>query len=264
MVPAYFNNAQRHSMQDTGILVGLHVECVIKEPMAIAHKVDIDVDIDINVGGGDNEKNILVFDLCGGTFDVTLLAIDNGIFEVLATNGDTRLGGSDVDCNVMEQIPPWVQSPCFDGIEMTTTTMTASRGRSSPSRSSRSALAAPWLRDDCRRADRRRSCPGHDRLVLTGSQLRRLRCRCQEGEACPIAARAQLKQRRHHRLVLDGAPCMRHGRCRLHVHVLFQWHQQLCCVWSHLSDISKHRARRDEMSCIHGGTKRDSGVLGVD
>ena len=95
-VPAYFNDAQRHSTRDAGVIAGLHVERIINEPTAAAIAYGID---EANDTGG--EQNILVFDLGGGTFDVTLLAIDQGVFEVLATNGDTHLGGSDFDQSVM-------------------------------------------------------------------------------------------------------------------------------------------------------------------
>lgn len=122
-VPAYFNDAQRQAtkvririldactlcfchvffislfslifrLQDAGTIAGLQVERIINEPTAAAIAYGMD-----KTGG---EKNVLVFDLGGGTFDVTLLTIDNGVFEVLATNGDTHLGGEDFDQRVMQ------------------------------------------------------------------------------------------------------------------------------------------------------------------
>ena len=96
-VPAYFNDAQRHSTRDAGVIAGLHVERIINEPTAAAIAYGMD---EANDTGG--EQNVLVFDLGGGTFDVTLLTIDQGVFEVLATNGDTHLGGSDFDQSVMQ------------------------------------------------------------------------------------------------------------------------------------------------------------------
>jgi len=93
-VPAYFNDAQRQATKDAGTISGMNVQRVINEPTAAGIAYGLD-----KTGG---ESNILVFDLGGGTFDVTLLAIDNGIFEVLATNGDTHLGGEDFDQRVME------------------------------------------------------------------------------------------------------------------------------------------------------------------
>merc|ERR1711968_282145 len=93
-VPAYFNDAQRQATKDAGTISGMSVERIINEPTAAAIAYGLD-----KKGG---EKNILVFDLGGGTFDVTLLTIDNGVFEVLATNGDTHLGGEDFDQRVMQ------------------------------------------------------------------------------------------------------------------------------------------------------------------
>merc|ERR1711968_225106 len=92
-VPAYFNDAQRQATKDAGTISGMTVQRIINEPTAAAIAYGLD-----KKGG---EKNILVFDLGGGTFDVTLLTIDNGVFEVLSTNGDTHLGGEDFDQRVM-------------------------------------------------------------------------------------------------------------------------------------------------------------------
>merc|ERR1712233_130800 len=93
-VPAYFNDAQRQATKDAGTIAGLTVMRIINEPTAAAIAYGMDKK--------DGEKNVLVFDLGGGTFDVSLLTIDNGVFEVVATNGDTHLGGEDFDQRVME------------------------------------------------------------------------------------------------------------------------------------------------------------------
>merc|ERR1712168_611731 len=93
-VPAYFNDAQRQATKDAGVIAGLVVMRIINEPTAAAIAYGIDKK--------DGEKNILVFDLGGGTFDVSLLTIDSGVFEVLSTNGDTHLGGEDFDQRVMD------------------------------------------------------------------------------------------------------------------------------------------------------------------
>merc|ERR1712218_631085 len=92
-VPAYFNDQQRQSTKDAGVIAGLNVLRIINEPTAAAIAYGLDKK---------TEKNILVFDLGGGTFDVSLLTIDNGVFEVVSTNGDTHLGGEDFDQRVME------------------------------------------------------------------------------------------------------------------------------------------------------------------
>jgi len=93
-VPAYFNDAQRQATKDAGTIAGLNVMRIINEPTAAAIAYGLDK--------REGEKNVLVFDLGGGTFDVSLLTIDNGVFEVVATNGDTHLGGEDFDQRVMD------------------------------------------------------------------------------------------------------------------------------------------------------------------
>jgi len=87
-VPAYFSDAQRQATKDAGTISGLNVMRIINEPTAAAIAYGLDKQA---------EKNILVYDLGGGTFDVSLLTIDNGVFEVVATSGDTHLGGEDFD-----------------------------------------------------------------------------------------------------------------------------------------------------------------------
>merc|ERR1711900_19426 len=92
-VPAYFNDAQRQATKDAGAIAGLNVLRIINEPTAAAIAYGLDKKA---------EKNIIVYDLGGGTFDVSLLTIDNGVFEVVATAGDTHLGGEDFDQRVMQ------------------------------------------------------------------------------------------------------------------------------------------------------------------
>ena len=92
-VPAYFNDAQRQATKDAGAIAGLEVLRIINEPSAAAIAYGLDKK---------DEKNIVVFDLGGGTFDVSILTIDNGVFEVLATAGDTHLGGEDFDQRVTD------------------------------------------------------------------------------------------------------------------------------------------------------------------
>lgn len=93
--PAYFNDAQRQATKDAGAIAGLNVLRIINEPTAAAIAYGLDRQ-------SKEEKNILIFDLGGGTFDVSLLAIEEGIFEVKATNGDTHLGGEDFDNKLVD------------------------------------------------------------------------------------------------------------------------------------------------------------------
>ena len=89
-----FNDAQRQATKDAGIIAGLNVLRIVNEPTAAAIAYGLD-----KKGG---ESKIIVYDLGGGTFDVSLLSIDDGVFEVLATAGDTHLGGEDFDNRVMD------------------------------------------------------------------------------------------------------------------------------------------------------------------
>ena len=92
-VPAYFSDSQRQATKDAGKIAGLEVLRIINEPTAAALAYGLDKE---------NDQKILVFDLGGGTFDVSLLEIGDGVFEVLATNGNNRLGGDDFDQRVID------------------------------------------------------------------------------------------------------------------------------------------------------------------
>src|SRR6266566_3349412 len=94
-VPAYFNDAQRQATKDAGKIAGLDVQRIINEPTAAALAYGLDKK---------NDEQIAVYDLGGGTFDISILEIGQGVFEVKATNGDTHLGGDDFDQRVMDWI----------------------------------------------------------------------------------------------------------------------------------------------------------------
>ena len=95
-VPAYFTDSQRQATKDAGKIAGLEVLRIINEPTAAALAYGVDKE--------NTEQKIMVFDLGGGTFDVSLLEISDGVFEVLATNGDTKLGGDDFDQRIIDWI----------------------------------------------------------------------------------------------------------------------------------------------------------------
>ena len=95
-VPAYFNDSQRQSTKDAGRIAGLNVLRIINEPTAAAIAYGLDK---LSQSG---RRHVLIFDLGGGTFDISLLAIEKGYFEVIATNGDTHLGGEDFDNRLVE------------------------------------------------------------------------------------------------------------------------------------------------------------------
>src|ERR1017187_243603 len=92
-VPAYFNDAQRHATKDAGRLAGLDVLRIINEPTAAALAYGLDQK---------KQGIVAVYDFGGGTFDISILKLKNGVFEVLSTNGDTYLGGDDIDRRLME------------------------------------------------------------------------------------------------------------------------------------------------------------------
>ncbi len=96
-VPAYFNDSQRQSTKDAGTIAGLNVLRIINEPTSAAIAYGMDNAKDLKSG-----KNVLVFDLGGGTFDVSILAIEDGVLEVKATGGDTHLGGEDFDNRMVQ------------------------------------------------------------------------------------------------------------------------------------------------------------------
>jgi len=96
-VPAYFNDAQRQATKDAGIIAGLNVLRIVNEPTAAAIAYGLD-----KKKGNEKEKNVLIFDLGGGTFDVSILSIEDGIFEVKSTAGDTHLGGEDFDNRIVD------------------------------------------------------------------------------------------------------------------------------------------------------------------
>ncbi|AHE52884.1 molecular chaperone DnaK [Sphingomonas sanxanigenens] len=107
-VPAYFNDAQRQATKDAGQIAGLEVLRIINEPTAAALAYGLDKD---------NNKTIAVYDLGGGTFDVSILEIGDGVFEVKSTNGDTFLGGEDFDAKIVEFLAADFQKA--EGIDLT-------------------------------------------------------------------------------------------------------------------------------------------------
>ncbi len=106
-VPAFFNDAQRQATRDAGKLAGLDVLRIINEPTAASLAYGIGI-------SRDEEKTIAVYDLGGGTFDVSILRIENGLFEVLSTNGDTFLGGDDIDAAIEKF---WIEKYTLAGLD---------------------------------------------------------------------------------------------------------------------------------------------------
>merc|ERR1711959_856886 len=134
-VPAYFNDGQRNATKDAGRISGLNVLRIINEPTAAA--------IAYGLGKKDTgEQNVLIFDLGGGTFDVSLLTIEDGIFEVKATAGDTHLGGEDFDHNMVQHFIKEFKRK-HRGKDITTNARALRRLRSACERAKRTLSAAP-------------------------------------------------------------------------------------------------------------------------
>ena len=126
-VPAYFNDAQRQATIDASTIAGLKVERIINEPTAAALAYGLE-----RGAGFDKPQTLLMYDLGGGTLDVTVLVFEGGIFEVKSTNGDTQLGGQDFDSKMVEYFLPIVEAKCGEDI-------------------SRNAKAMKKLRDSCQK-----------------------------------------------------------------------------------------------------------------
>lgn len=162
-VPAYFNDSQRASTRDAGRIAGLDVKRIIPEPTAAALAYGLDK-------GG--EKKVAVFDLGGGTFDISILEIGEGVFEVLATNGDTHLGGDDFD----KEILTWLLSEFKkdSGIDLTHDKMALQRLRDAAEKAkielsgtTQTEINQPFITMDA-------TGPKHLQLTLTRSKLESL------------------------------------------------------------------------------------------
>ena len=119
-VPAYFNDAQRQATIDASMIAGLKVERIINEPTAAALAYGMERS---TREVSDKPKTILVYDLGGGTLDVTVLIIDGGVFEVKSTSGDTHLGGQDFDNNLVEYFLPIVEREVGENVKLNSKSM---------------------------------------------------------------------------------------------------------------------------------------------
>ncbi len=163
-VPAYFNDSQRQSTKDAGRIAGLDVKRIIPEPTAAALAYGLDKD--------KTDKKVAVFDLGGGTFDISILEIGDGVFEVLATNGDTHLGGDDFDNAILE----WILSTFKQehGIDLRNDKMALQRLRDAAEKAKielsgtqQTEINQPFITMDA-------SGPKHLSLTLTRSKLESL------------------------------------------------------------------------------------------
>ncbi len=162
-VPAYFNDSQRQATKDAGRIAGLEVKRIINEPTAAALAYGLDKK---------KEETVAVFDLGGGTFDISILTIGDGVFEVLATNGDTHLGGDDLDQRIIDHlVETFLQQ---EGIDLSQDPMAlqrlkeaAERAKCELSSSSQTEINLPFITADA-------SGPKHFALTLTRSKFESL------------------------------------------------------------------------------------------
>ena len=162
-VPAYFNDSQRQATKDAGEIAGLEVKRIINEPTAASLAYGL---------GKKKDEKIAVFDLGGGTFDVSILEIDNGVFEVKATNGDTHLGGDNFDQNVMNWIAEEFKKE--NGIDLRNDKMAlqrlkeaAEKAKCELSTNIQTEINLPFVTADA-------SGPKHLTMTLTRSKLEQL------------------------------------------------------------------------------------------
>src|ERR671929_717185 len=174
-VPAYFEDAQRQATKDAGKIAGLEVKRIINEPTAAALAYGLDKE---------NEQTILVFDLGGGTFDVSILELGEGVFEVKATSGNNHLGGDDFDAKVVE----WMVSEFkkAEGIDLSKDKMAAQRlveaaekAKRELSSTTSTSINLPFITAD-------QNGPKHMDLTLTRAQFNQLTADLVEATAGPV------------------------------------------------------------------------------
>ena len=198
-VPAYFNDNQRQATKDAGAIAGLEVLRIINEPTAACLSYGLDK--------AGKEQKVLVFDLGGGTLDVTIMDMAQGVFEVKATNGDTQLGGTDMDLALVDYIAGEFRKE--SGIDVRSDKMAAQRIREAAEKAKielsnviETDLNLPFITADA-------SGPKHLTLKLTRATLERLiepiinRCR---GPVERALSDAKLKASEIDRIILVGGP----------------------------------------------------------
>ena len=174
-VPAYFNDAQRQATKDAGKIAGLDVKRIINEPTAAALAYGLD---------NDKEQKIMVYDLGGGTFDVSIIDIGDGVIEVLATNGDTHLGGDDFDNRIMQ----WMVSEfkAQEGVDISGDKMAMQRVKEAAEKAKKELSAStttninlPYITADA-------TGPKHMNLDLTRAKFEELISDLVERTAVPV------------------------------------------------------------------------------
>ena len=174
-VPAYFNDAQRQATKDAGKIAGLDVKRIINEPTAAALAYGLD---------NDAEQKIMVYDLGGGTFDVSIIEIGEGVIEVLATNGDTHLGGDDFD----NKITDWLVSEFkkAEGVDLSTDKMALQRLREAAEKAKKELSTATTTNINLPFITATAEGPKHLDITLTRAKFDELTLDLIERTAVPV------------------------------------------------------------------------------
>ena len=174
-VPAYFNDAQRQATKDAGKIAGLDVKRIINEPTAAALAYGLD---------NDAEQKIMVYDLGGGTFDVSIIEIGDGVIEVLATNGDTHLGGDDFD----NKITDWLVSEFkkAEGVDLSTDKMALQRLREAAEKAKKELSTATTTNINLPFITATAEGPKHLDITLTRAKFDELTLDLIERTAVPV------------------------------------------------------------------------------
>ena len=179
-VPAYFNDTQRQATKDAGRIAGLEVKRIINEPTAAALAYGLDKK---------HDEKIAVYDLGGGTFDISILELGDGVFEVKATNGDTHLGGDDFDQRVIEWLLAEFKKD--QGIDLAKDPRRSSASRRPPRRRRSSCPRPRRPRSTCRTSPPTPSGPKHLDVTLSRAKLEDLVSRPRREDAQPGRGGAQ-------------------------------------------------------------------------
>ncbi|MCR4690473.1 MAG: molecular chaperone DnaK, partial [Lachnospiraceae bacterium] len=174
-VPAYFNDAQRQATKDAGKIAGLEVERIINEPTAAALAYGLD---------NEKEQKIMVYDLGGGTFDVSIIEIGDGVIEVLATNGDTHLGGDDFDQKIID----WMVSEFknANGVDLSQDKMALQRLKEAAEKAKKELSSATTTNINLPFISMNESGPLHFDMNLTRAKFDELTSDLVERTAIPV------------------------------------------------------------------------------
>ena len=175
-VPAYFNDAQRQATKDAGKIAGLDVKRIINEPTAAALSYGLD---------NENEQRIMVYDLGGGTFDVSIIEIGDGVIEVLSTNGDTRLGGDDFD-NVITQYM-LEDFKTKEGVDLSTDKMAMQRLKEAAEKAKKELSSSTTTNINLPFITATAEGPKHFEMNLTRAKFNELTAHLVERTATPVS-----------------------------------------------------------------------------